>query len=195
MTIFATTIILFLIIDPLGNLVSFNTMLDRVKSDRRQMVFLREMGIALIAMLTFYYLGEVFFNILQVNETTVYFASGLILFLFGIKILFPSISHPRSNLPKEEPFIIPLAIPLIASPSLLATIMLFARQDKTNYVVISGILISWALATFIMFFAKQLQKILGPNGVSAVERLMGMLLVMLAIQRFLEGIQLFIANR
>ncbi len=194
MSLLSLTLILFFIIDPMGNIAAFTTMLRRVDPKRQLWVILREMLIALGIMLLFYFLGEQLFELLQISETTVNMAIGLILFLFAIKILFPNLRHPRSSLPQGEPFIIPLAVPLIASPSLIATIMLFAHHEQTSELMIFAILIAWAASTVIMLFSSTLHRLLGQNGLSALERLMAMILVMLAIQRFLEGVKLFVSQ-
>lgn len=193
MTLLNLIVILFLIMDPVGNISSFLSLLKGLDPKKQSWIVFREMLIALAAMIIFYYLGEFIFAILNVSETTVRLTSGLILFLVAIKILFPSIDSLRANLPEGEPFVTPLAIPLIAGPSLLATIMLFARLEP-NYTMLLAILISWAAAVTVLLLGPFLKRILGMNGLNACERLMGMVLVLLAIQRFLEGVQQFVAS-
>lgn len=192
MSLFNLTVILFLIMDPVGNISSFLNLLKDYPQDIRRKIIIREMLIALAAMIAFNVLGEYIFNVLQISETALKLASGAILFLVAIKILFPSTDSLRANLPAGEPFITPLAIPLIAGPSLLATIMLFARLEPSQPVMLSAIFIAWLLASIILLSGKTLQKIIGTNGLMACERLMGMVLVMLAIQRFAEGLQQFV---
>lgn len=191
MTLINISIILFLIMDPIGNISSFLNLTSELPPNRRRMIIIREMAIALAAMLIFNYLGEFIFNVLQVSEIALRLTSGAILFLVAIKILFPSIDSLRANLPAGEPFVTPLAIPLIAGPSLLATIMLFAHIEPSQLTMLGAILIAWCAAAIILVFGDRLQKALGTNGLVACERLMGMILIMLAIQRFLEGVQMF----
>ena len=153
------------------------------------------MLIALAFMLGFNFLGDYIFNFLDISETTVRISSGVILFLIAIKILFTSPDSMRANLPKGEPFIFPLAIPLIAGPALLATIMLYAHLEPKPSVMIAAILMAWALTSFILFFASPIKKVLGDNGLMACERLIGMVLVLISVQRLLEGILLFWATQ
>ncbi len=194
MTLLNLAIILFLIMDPIGNISSFlNTMRD-IPAKRRQVIIMREMLIALGAMIAFNYLGEFIFNVLKVSETALRLASGAILFLVAIKILFPSSDSLRANLPADEPFVTPLAIPLIAGPSLLATIMLFAHLEPSLLSMLGAILLAWTAAAAILLSGARLHKLLGVNGLMACERLMAMVLIMLAIQRFLEGVQMFAKN-
>lgn len=192
MEFFNIAVILFLIMDPFGNISSFLSLLKESPPAKRRKIIIREMLIALGAMLIFNYIGEFIFNILKVSETTIRLASGVILFLAAIKILFPSSDSLRANLPAGEPFITPLAIPLIAGPSLLATIMLFAHIEPSLTLMLGAILTAWVCALGVLLLSDRLQKILGINGLMATERLMGMVLVMLAIQRFLEGVQQFV---
>ena len=194
MTLINLAIILFLIMDPVGNISSFLHSMRDIPPKRRQMIIIREMLIALAAMIAFNYLGEFIFSILKVSETALRLASGAILFLVALKILFPSPDSLRANLPAGEPFVTPLAIPLIAGPALLATIMLFAHLEPSQLSMLGAILLAWAAAAAVLLSGARLQKLLGSNGLMACERLMAMILIMLAIQRFLEGVQQFAKN-
>ncbi len=191
MSLFNITMTLFFIMDPVGNLSSYLTMVKELNPKRQKWIIFREMLIALVVMLFFNYLGEYIFNFLDLSETTVRLSSGVILFLIAIKILFMANDSPRANLPKGEPFIFPLAIPLIAGPALMATIMLYAHLEPTQSVMIFAILVAWLLSVLIFLFASPIKRLLGNNGLMACERLIGMVLVLVAIQRFLEGILLF----
>lgn len=185
------TVMLFLIMDPIGNIASYLKLMEDIAPKRRNWILLREMGIALAAMLLFNYIGEFIFNLLEISEITVRLASGLILFLIAIKILFPSTDSLRANLPIGEPFIVPLAIPLIAGPSLLATIMLYANLEPCQSYMLAAIFMA-CIATYIVFLiAPTLYRLLGNNGLLAMEKLTGMILVLLAVQRIAEGVQQF----
>lgn len=191
MTLFSIALVLFLIMDPIGNISSYLKMVHGIKPKRQLKVLVREMLIALLIMIAFNYLGEVIFNLLQISEPTISLSSGVILFLIAIQILFPTLSGIRENISKGEPFIIPLAIPLIAGPSLLATIMLFAHMEQSQPVMLGAIFCAWIAALAVMLLSRPLKKLLGSNGLLACEKLIGMVLVLIAIQRFLDGVQLF----
>jgi multiple antibiotic resistance protein len=180
--------------DPLGNISSFLSLVQEIEPKRVKWIVFREMFIALGFMILFNYIGEITLDLLQVSEITVRLSSAVILFLTAIKILFPATNSLRANLPKGEPFIIPLAVPLIAGPSLLATIMLFAHIESSQIVMLSAIFLSWSAAIIILLLSSKLQKYLGNSGLLACEKLTGMLLVMLAIQRFMEGLHQFLAT-
>lgn len=195
MALISIVIILVLIMDPLGNLPTYLSLVNELNKKRLKWIVLREMLIALALMLGFNFLGEYIFNFLDISETTVRITSGVILFLIAIKILFPAEDSIRAHLPKGEPFVFPLAVPLIAGPALLATIMLFAHMEESYPVMVMAILIAWLIAVLILLFATPIKKILGNNGLLACERLIGMVLVLLSVQRLLEGILLFWATQ
>jgi len=196
MDLFSLTIILFLIMDPIGNISSFLKLLHELPQRQRNKIILREMTIALIAMIIFNFIGEAIFNVLKISEITLRLTSGVILFLVGIKILFPAIDSPRANLSLEEgePFVTPLAIPLVAGPSLLGIIMLFSHLETNYFIVPAAIVIAWTLSLMILLSGKHLQRILTDNGLKAAERLMGMVLILIAIQTTFDGLHHFILS-
>ncbi len=194
MTTFSIALVLYLIMDPIGNIGSFLSQLSRYPQKKQLWVIVREMFFALIAIFIFSAIGENLFVILDLSETTVRLSSGLILFLVALQILFPTTNSMRENLPKEEPYVIPLAIPLTAGPSLLATVMLYAHLEESNQIMFAGILIAWIAALITLLLGSKLQRLIGDNGLAASERLMGMILVLLAIQRFMEGVMLFMCT-
>lgn len=191
MSLFSITLILFLIMDPVGNISSYLSLTKEIDPQRHHRVVIREMFIALAAMIFFNYLGEFIFSFLGLSETTVRLSSGVILFLIAVKILFTSPDSIRANLPPGESCIFPLAIPLIAGPALLATIMLFAHMEPYQSVMLAAIVLSWLATGLILYFSPTIKRILGNNGLMACERLIGMVLVLIAVQRLLEGIMLF----
>ena len=195
MSLLSVALVLFLIMDPIGNISPYLSMVKDIDPKKLKWIVIREMAIALAVMLGFNYLGDHIFRFLSISETTVRLTSGVILFLIAIKILFTSTDSMRANLPKGEPFIFPLAIPLIAGPALLATIMLYAHLEPLHSVMILSILIAWFSSGLILVFARPIKRILGENGLMACERLIGMVLVIISVQRLLEGILLFWATQ
>lgn len=195
MSLFSVTLVLFLIMDPIGNISSYHSLVKELNPQRQKWIVVREMLIALAVMIGFNYLGEYIFTILDISETTVRLSSGMILFLIAIKILFTAPDSLRANLPRGEPFIFPLAIPLVAGPALMATIMLYAHLEPYQSVMLLAILLAWLASILTLFFSDTIKHILGQNGLMACERLIGMVLVLIAVQRFLEGILLFWATQ
>lgn len=189
MTLFSLTIVLLFIMDPLGNIKNFAKYLDGLPSKRQKVIIAREMLIALGFILLFNFIGEYLYSLLSISNVTAYLASALILFLVAIKILFPQFegSQPKKE---GEPLLFPLAVPMIAGPALLATVMLYADTEPSPWVMLGAIFISWVIASIILLSSKTLIRVLGTPGLTACEKLLGMILVLLSIQRFLQGILL-----
>ncbi|CAL4323768.1 UPF0056 inner membrane protein YhgN [Buchnera aphidicola (Thelaxes suberi)] len=188
--IISNTILLILIMDPLGNLPVFMSTLKHFHPKRQRFILIREMFLALIIMFLFLFAGERILNILNLKTETVSISGGLILFLIAIKMIFPSEEIKKNEIIKEEPFLVPLAVPLVAGPSLLATLMLLAHQNHYNtlYLIIA-LLVAWTFTVIVLLLSEIFLKMMGPGSIIALERLMGLILIMLATQMFLDGIQ------
>jgi len=192
---FITVLItLFFIMDPLGNINSFLKMMEGIPRRRQYWIIFREMLIALALMVLFNFIGEWICYVLCLSETAITLSAGMILFLTALKIIYPNETSPRAKLPVGEPFIVPMAVPLIAGPSLLATIMLFAQLEPSQSVMLGAIFISWAVACTLLVFSHGIKQGLKTNGLLACEKLMAMILIILAIQRFMDGVTLFLKN-
>lgn len=193
MSLFTLTLILLLIINPLGNMKLFTSLVDAIQPSRQGTVVKRELLFALITMFFFSLLGERIAWAFSFSDTTVLIAAGLILFLSALKILFPKESHlPRVH--GEEHFLVPIAIPVVASPALLATIMLFAQAEVLVWPLLTAIAIAWGISALLFIYSGQVTKILGQGGLLAIERLMGMILVLIAVQRFMDGVISFVSH-
>jgi len=181
--------------DPLGNLPIFMTVLKHLEAKRQRIIIIREMVIALIVMLLFLFVGEKILIILNLKTETVSISGGIILFLIAIKMIFPSEENNNGVSSDEEPFLVPLAIPLVAGPSLLATLMLLSHQylHDMSYLVLS-LLIAWCFTMIILLLSGLFLKLFGAKGVNALERLMGLVLIMLSTQMFLDGIRAWFKN-
>ncbi|OIV46670.1 antibiotic transporter [Sodalis sp. TME1] len=190
----SATVLLFLIMDPLGNLPIFMSVLKHLEPKRRRVIVIREMLIALLLMLVFLFAGEHILSFLSLRTETVSISGGIILFLIAIKMIFPSQEGNSTGLPAgEEPFLVPLAIPLVAGPSILAALMLLSHQYplQINHLVLA-LLIAWGLSVVILMLSNIFLRLLGSKGVSALERLMGLLLVMISTQMFLDGVRAYL---
>lgn len=189
MNTWSVAITLFLIMDPLGNLPVFMSVLKMIDPKRRRIVLARELIISLIIMLLFLYSGEAILDFLHVKQETVSIAGGIILFLIAVRMIFPQPGGVTGLSVGEEPFIVPLAIPLVAGPSVLATLILVSNQDPnrmTDWTI--ALCSAWGVSAAILMFSGALHRLLGERGLTALERLMGMILVMISIQMFLDGV-------
>jgi multiple antibiotic resistance protein len=186
---------LFLIMDPLGNLPVFMSVLKVIEPKRRRIILIRELLIALAILFLFLFSGQSVLNFLNLGQETVRIAGGVILFLIGLRMIFPTPGGVTGLAVGEEPFIVPLAIPMIAGPSTLAALILLSNQDPSRMLDWSIALgAAWFASAVILMFSGVFHKLLGERGLSAMERLMGMILIMLAIQMLLDGISAYIIH-
>lgn len=182
-------ILLFLIMDPLGNIPVFLGLLKGVAPERRRRVLLRELLIALVVLFAFLLGGQYILKLLQLKQESVSIAGGIILFLIGVKMVFPPKEGIFGHAEGGEPFIVPMAIPGVAGPSAMAALLLLTNTQP-------GKLPQWALALFAAWFATALilwsatylYRLLGESVLTALERLMGMILIALSVQMLLDGI-------
>jgi multiple antibiotic resistance protein len=189
MDTWSAAITLFLIMDPLGNLPVFMSVLKTIEPKRRKIVLARELLFSLIIMFTFLFSGQVVLDFLNVRQESVSIAGGIILFLIGLKMIFPQPGGVTGLASGEEPFIAPLAIPMIAGPSVLAALILLANQDHSRMLDWSMALgAAWLASASILMLSSKIHRLLGERGLIAIERLMGMILIMISIQMLLDGI-------
>ena len=186
---------LFLLMDPIGNIPIFLSVLKSVPPERQKIVILRELVIALIVIILFTFLGTPLLNLIGVEQHTVMIAGGIILFIIALKMIFPPAKDIDAKTRGEkEPLIVPLAVPLVAGPAVLAAVILYSKAEMSLFVTISSILVAWACSTVILMISPFLLKLLGPRGIQACERLMGLLIVLIAVQMFLEGLGDYISH-
>ncbi len=189
MEILSAAAMLFLIMDPLGNLPIFMSILKQVSPERRRKVLVRELLIALAIMLLFLYAGNYILSFLQLEQESVSIAGGIILFLIAIRMIFPQPGGVIGLADGEEPLIVPMAVPLVAGPSILAALLLQAHQAPDQMLDWTlALFLAWLPATLILVFSQAFHRWLGERGLRAMERLMGMILVMISVQMFLDGI-------
>ena len=196
MTVFSATVLLFLCIDPVGNIPFFLSALKSVDQSRRQLVVARELLIALVVMVLFLFAGQYVLQALQISEPTLTISGGIVLFLIAIKMIFPSIAIGTFDDQLEgEPFIVPLAIPFVAGPSALAASLFIMSRDPARWPQwLLALFIAWTLSGVLLFLAGGLSRYLGQRGMIAIERLMGMVLTTIAVQMLMTGILEFQAS-
>lgn len=191
MTLASAAVLMFFVMDPLGNIPLFLAALSKVDPARQKKVILRELGIALLVLIAFLFVGQTLMSLLHVSARALTTAGGVILMLIALRMIFPAADKPLEEQVFEEPFVVPLAVPYTAGPSALATELLLMNQDPGRWHVwLGAILAAWAASSVILYFATGLQRLLGKRGLVAVERLMGMLLVTVATQMLMEGVGL-----
>jgi multiple antibiotic resistance protein len=191
MNTLSATILLLTIMDPLGNVPNFIAGVRGVPEERRVRVIARELLFALGIMLFFVFCGQRLLHLLQLKQEALFIGGGVMLFLIAIKMIFPT-DTPEHATPAVEPFIVPLATPLIAGPSVLATLLvLVSSQPAALWQCILALVTAWAITAVVLLLSPVIARGLKEKGAIAVERLMGMLLVMIAVQMFLNGLEAY----
>lgn len=187
--VWSAAVLLFFVMDPFGNVPLVLSLLKDVAPQRRRKVVLRELIIALLVLLFFLFLGQQILEFLGLHEESVSIAGGIVLAVIGLRMIFPRPDGVMGQQPEGEPFIVPLAIPLIAGPSAMAMVILMARSDPAAMGMWTlALLLAWVGTAAVILASPLLMKLLRPRGLSALERLMGMLLIMLAVEMVVDGI-------
>lgn len=197
MTVVSAAILIFLIMDPFGNMVLFNAFLGNLEQRRRIFVTLRESLIAYVILLAFLFLGRLLLDILGLREAALSISGSIILFLIALGMVFPrkSVIDANPGEVEDEPLIVPLAIPFLAGPSCIAALLLLASKEPEKMGQwILALTLACVVSTVILTASVPLFRILGRRGSAAIERLMGMLLVMISVQLFLDGVQSYMAS-
>ena len=196
MTLASAIVLLFLVIDPFGNVPFFVSALKDVDPARRTRVIIRELLIAYVVMVAFLFAGQHFLRILGISGPALTIAGGVILFLIAIRMVFPVRGKNLQEDIQGEPLIVPLAIPYIAGPSVLAVELLLMSDEPERWPIwLIAITAAWAGTSVVVLFGSQVAERLGRRGLVAIERLMGMILVAIAIQMLLTGADLYIGAR
>ncbi len=190
MTVTAAALLLFLVMDPLGNVPLFLSSLKGVAAARQTTVVARELAIAYVVLVAFLFGGRYLLDALHISEEALTIAGAIVLFLIALKMVFPSQQHGLAEPFEGEPFIVPLAIPYVAGPSAMATILLLMSRESSRWPEwLAALTIAWLGSAAILILGSRLRRVLGDRGLTAMERLMGMVLVALAVQMFVEGLR------
>jgi MarC family membrane protein len=189
----SAVIILTLVADPFGNMPLVNAMLGSVAESRRRFIVVRECLIAYVLLLLFMFGGQSFLAVLHLSQTSLSIAGGVILFMIAIRMVFAKLNGTFGGEEGTEPFIVPLAIPLIAGPSALATVMLMASRDPAKVGMwAAAITATMVITTIVLVAGTRLHRWLGDHAMHAIERLMGLILTAIAVEMLLAGIREFV---
>ena len=192
MDVLATALLLFLVLDPVGNIPIFLAVLQQVPPERHARIIVREMLIALVTLVLFLLLGRYILAALQISYSSLGVAGGIITFLIAVRMIFPLPKGASQEDLDGEPFIVPLAIPLVAGPAAMATLMLLMSRQPANWPRwLAALLLAWSVSGAILLSAERLGRLLSRRTLNAIERLMGLILVALAVEMLLRGAKLF----
>jgi multiple antibiotic resistance protein len=189
----SAVVTLLLVMDPLGNVPLFLSVLRTVPTERRRPVLVRELGLAYLVLLAMLVAGRYIVEYLQLRQETISTAGGIVLFLIALRMIFPSEGSLVGDPIDGEPFLVPLAIPLLVGPSTLATVLLLEQSGSlATGLLFVAVTIAWAISGVILLSSTFLYRLFRERGLLALERLMGMLLVMIAVQMFMDGVRSFL---
>ena len=192
MTVLSAAMLLILVMDPFGNIPFFIAALKNVDDQRRIRIIIRELLIALVVMVAFLFSGQYILSALQISESALTAAGGTVLFLIALKMVFPPIGRSSAEEVDGEPFVVPLAIPYVAGPSALAALLLIMNREPDRWPEwLAALVGAWFLSGLIILTSGYLSKVMGTKTLIAIERLMGMLLVAIAIQMLMTGVAQF----
>lgn len=192
-TFASATILLLLITDPLGNIPVFVNSLRAVPPERRSRVILREVLIAFGLLLSFMFVGQSFLKAMSLSDVALQIGGAVVLFLIALRMVFPPPPPPPpqdSLVPLAEPLIVPLAIPALAGPSAMATVLLLVSQAPERRMEwVAALTVTMAVCAVVLLLAERLQRVVGLRVVSAFERLMGLILVSISVEMLIRGLK------
>lgn len=186
-TIFAHAFALFLLMDAFGNIPIYLSVLKNITHKRQVKIIFREMVISLFLIIIFAIFGNNFLCFLGISQKTMQICGGVVLFILGIKMIFPTSQDGHFTF-EGEPLIFPLAVPLVAGPGVLSAVMIYSHQNISMFSLIISICLAWFTTAVILLIAGRYSHKLDNRGLAALEKLMGLLLLMIAIEMFLEGV-------
>ncbi len=187
----SSVITLCLVMDPFGNIPLFISALKRVAPERRTIVLVRELGIALGIMIGFLFLGKWFLQAFGIEQFSMNIAGGIILFIISVKLVFGGDEEIKADPKEEEPFIVPLAIPLVAGPAALSVVMILSAQQPNKFLTLAAVIIASIINFAVLMLSFPISHFLGKRGLTAIERLMGMMLVLMSVNMVMGGISEF----
>lgn len=193
--ILSSVFLLLLVLDPLGNVPFVLSLLREQTPAQKRRIILRECAIATAVLVAFLFVGDWLLAVMRLSDPALEISGGLILFLIALRMVFPPAGHNLAESePRPAPFIVPLAVPMIAGPSALAMVLLASRQSGDALTWVGAVLLASAVNTGILLISDPLARILGRSGLEAMERLMGLILTTMAVQMLISGLKVAFAT-
>lgn len=192
MSLLSVATSLFFVLNSMGNVPFFVGILSSYPVKRQRKIILREMVIALLILVLFNFFGDEILSVLGIDHCVVGIAGGILLFIISLGMIFPKKNHLK--VPDREPFIFPLAIPAVAGPGAITTVMIFSQQVHNTAWMLLPIGLAWILTLLVLLAASNLKLFLGQKGLIACERLGGMVISLIAVQMFTTGLMGLLQN-
>jgi len=190
-TVLAAILLLIIIMDPIGNVPVFLSILKNIPMERRKKIIIRELIIAFVILLFFMFVGRFVLQLLQIEQSSLGIAGGIILFIIAIRMIFPGTKPMFSHNEESEPLVVPLAIPMLAGPSAIAAVILLMAQEPSRWIEWTFVVfVASLISGIILISSEALGSKLGNRALTAIERLMGIFLIMVSVDFILDGIKL-----
>ena len=190
MTVLAAIFLLIIIMDPIGNVPVFLSILKNIPLERRKKIIIRELIIAFTILLFFMFIGRYLLQLLQIEQSSLGIAGGIILFIIAIRMIFPGTKPMFTHNEEAEPLVVPLAIPMLAGPSAIAAVILLMAQEPKRWIEwIFVVFVASLISGIILISSEALGSKLGNRALIAIERLMGIFLIMVSVDFILDGIK------
>ncbi len=187
-------LIFFVLIDPIGVIPILMGLTEEMNTSERRKYVFRELIWALVFLLVFLWFGNFLLKYFGIQETSLTLGGGIILFLIGLRMVFPPVEGLFGN-QNHTRFLVPLAIPFMAGPSTLAILMLRGEQFpllKPELTV--AVLIAWVISLSILLLGTQIARWLGRDLLKAFEQLLGMFLTWVGVEMILVGARQFLQS-
>lgn len=189
-TFVSALILLLLVLDPLGSLPVFIPIMKAVQPERRRWVAIREVAIAFAVLFLFMFFGQSFLRVMHLSERSLEVAGGVILLMVAIRMIFSHEGGVYGIPDDKEPLIFPLAVPLLAGPSAMATVLLLAsRQPDKLLTWVGALSCAMAVSGVVLLLCDRIRRVVGDSVVSATEKLMGLVLTAIAVEMILAGLK------
>lgn len=191
-SIFELALTFFLIANPIGNSPAIIALVKDFDFAQQKKILFRESIFALLLALFFQYFGEIFLTLLNIQDFAVTITGGLLLLMVALTMIFSRPPTEEAKKAKQEPYIVPIATPIISGPGLLAIIMMKSKLEASHFKISAAILLAGLGVLAVLTSAPYLQKVLGKKGLAALEQVMGMILSLIAIEMLVKGVSLFL---
>ncbi len=192
MSLFQLAIIFFIVTNPIGNSPTILSLIKDHSLPSQQRILFRESMFSLIIAIFFLFLGEIFLRELDIRNYALTISGGILLFTVALSMIFSDKSESKMQEPKKDPFIVPIATPLLSGAGLLTMIMLYSKQEENDLKILFALLVAWIGITAVLVLMPYAQVFIGKRGLAALEQLMGMLLAMLSVEMIVQGSSLFL---
>ena len=189
--LFTIALSFFLIANPIGNIPTVVALVKDFPFQRQRKIVLRESIFSFLIAIGFQFVGSELLKYLQIESDTVSITGGLLLILVALGMIFPK-EEPKETLAlKREPFLVPIATPIITGGGVMSSIMIYTSQTNDPFLVSSALVLAWCGVIPIMLFSPYLKKLLGDRGLLALEQFMGMILALLSMRLLVQGLRIF----